>query len=348
MGGDGGSDARHHPVRLSPRPTQALHNVLYNKEDGGWGPNAVFRFPKEGGTGGIWTAVAGLLPPEKQRYGEDCRMVAMDKDARVATLKGGKQIKYKAMLSTVPLDIMSTMCGRPEWATNTVDGLFHSNSNIIGIGIRGECPHGVKCWLYYPEDDCPFYRTTVFSNYARANCPPDDAQLPTLCLADGSAPASAAPAGGPWWSLMFEVSQSEKKPLDLSPVALGGTAGTWPAVVADTIRGAINTKLVAPDAEIVSIYHRRIEHGYPTPSVGRDSVLNEALPWLKEHNIWSRGRFGTWKYEVANQDHSCMLGVEAVDNILLGTKELTLNHPGVVNPTKNMELSYSAKGLLGR
>jgi len=43
-----------------------------------------------------------------------------------------------------------------------------------------------------------------------------------------------------------------------------------------------------------------------------------------------------------------MLGVEAVDNILLGTKELTLNHPGVVNPTKNMELSYSAKGLLGR
>lgn len=53
--------------------------------------------------------------------------------------------------------------------------------------------------------------------------------------------------------------------------------------------------------EIVSIYHRRLEHGYPTPSVGRDAVLREALPWLRKHNIWSRGRFGSYKYEVANQ-----------------------------------------------
>lgn len=38
-------------------------------------------------------------------------------------------------------------------------------------GIRGACPHGKKCWLYFPEDDCPFYRTTVFSHYAQKNCP---------------------------------------------------------------------------------------------------------------------------------------------------------------------------------
>ena len=38
-------------------------------------------------------------------------------------------------------------------------------------GIRGHCPHGLKCWLYFPEDNCPFYRTTVFSHYAKKNCP---------------------------------------------------------------------------------------------------------------------------------------------------------------------------------
>lgn len=58
----------------------------------------------------------------------------------------------------------------------------HSSSHIIGLGIRGTCPHGTKCWLYFPEDDCPFYRTTVFSNYAKKNCPADDVKLPTLCL----------------------------------------------------------------------------------------------------------------------------------------------------------------------
>lgn len=83
--------------------------------------------------------------------------------------------------------------------------------------------------------------------------------------------------------------------------------------------------------EIVSIYHRRLEYGYPTPSLERDEALNIALPWLKEQSIWSRGRFGSYKYEVANQDHSCMIGVEAVDNILFGTKEFTLFYPSLVS-----------------
>lgn len=43
---------------------RAITNVLYDKEDAGWGPNAVFRFPLRGGTGGIWKAVAKLLPQQ--------------------------------------------------------------------------------------------------------------------------------------------------------------------------------------------------------------------------------------------------------------------------------------------
>ena len=63
----------------------------------------------------------------------------------------------------------------------------------------------------------------------------------------------------------------------------------------DTLVGAINTQLMQAGDEVVSIYHRRIEHGYPTPSLGRDEVLDKALPWLQQHNIWSRGRFGSYK-----------------------------------------------------
>jgi hypothetical protein len=32
---------------------------------------------------------------------------------------------------------------------------------------------------------------------------------------------------GPYWSLMFEVSESQFKPLAQQAVELGGTAGTW-------------------------------------------------------------------------------------------------------------------------
>ncbi len=66
-------------------------------------------------------------------------------------------------------------------------------------------------------------------------------------------------------------------------------------MVKDTLIGAINTQLMTADCEVVSLYHRRIEHGYPTPSLGRDEVLEKALPWLQQFGIWSRGRFGSYK-----------------------------------------------------
>jgi len=318
--------------------SKAISNVLHNKEDAGWGPNAVFRFPAEGGTGGIWKKVAKLLPSANTCYGPGNHMTALDMEAKVATFKDGTQVKYESLLSTVPLDITCRMIGKDEWA----DGLTHSSSHIIGLGIRGVNPHGLKCWLYFPEDNCPFYRATIFSHYAKKNCPSDDTKLPSLCLGDGmSAPADGSAKAGPYHSLMFEVCESSYRKVNQEMVQLGGTAGKWPQVVLDTILGAVATGLMEQGAEIVSIYHRRIEHGYPTPSLGRDPVLAEALPYLREKNVWSRGRFGSYKYEVANQDHSLMLGVEAVDNILYGATELTLNHPNIVNPTKNKQLMYT-------
>lgn len=322
---------------------RAITNVIMGKEDAGWGPNAVFRFPTKGGTGAIWKGVADLLPKSNQRY--NANVVSIDDEAKVVTFDDGKRITYEALLSTIPLDVTLTWLGRDDLA----EDLHHSSSHIIGIGIRGECPHGLKCWLYFPEDNCPFYRTTVFSHYAKANCPADDVPLPTLCRADGAVSPertgveNGVATKGPYWSLMFEVSESRTfKPVDQTPTRLPGNAGTWPKVVLDTIRGAVATHLIRPEDEIVSIYHRRIEHGYPTPSVGRNDVLKEALPWLREKSIWSRGRFGSYKYEVANQDHSLMLGVEAVDNIVFGTQELTLEFPNIVNPRKNRELRYTS------
>jgi hypothetical protein len=89
--------------------------------------------------------------------------------------------------------------------------------------------------------------------------------------------------------------------------------------------------LIPADAKIASYWHFRAEHGYPTPFRGRDELLAGILPALEERRAFSRGRFGAWKYEVSNQDHSFMQGVEVADRILGTGEEITLFNPGCVN-----------------
>jgi hypothetical protein len=105
-------------------------------------------------------------------------------------------------------------------------------------------------------------------------------------------------------------------------------------IVRQTLVGAVATSLIASNDEVVSIYHRRLDFGFPTPSLGRDEAVCTGLPWLRERGIWSRGRFESWKYEFGNQDHSLTLGVEAVDNILHGAPELTLRYPNIMNASR--------------
>lgn len=63
---------------------KAISNVLHKKEDAGWGPNAVFRFPKEGGTGAIWKKVAKLLPSANTSYGPGNHLVELDLEGHTA------------------------------------------------------------------------------------------------------------------------------------------------------------------------------------------------------------------------------------------------------------------------
>ena len=76
-----------------------LRNVLMKKEAAGWGPNAIFRFPRTGGTGGIWKAVAKLLPAEKIKCG--VMVTDVDMAAHVATLNDGTTIKYASVYQSI-------------------------------------------------------------------------------------------------------------------------------------------------------------------------------------------------------------------------------------------------------
>ena len=277
---------------------RVLRNLVYRRDDVGWGPNATFRFPLHGGTGAIWDALAAKLPPGKLALGR--RLVRVDTAGRLAHFDDGSTERYDRLLSSVPLDLLLRLLSDRPDLTARAGEFVHSSSHIVGVGFAGSVPASLatKCWMYFPEPETPFYRVTVFSNYS-----PNNVALP-----------------GQQWSLMAEISESADKPVGAAHI------------VDEAIAGFRYVGLIDEATPIVSTWHRRLEHGYPTPWLDRDAVLDVVMPELEACGIFSRGRFGAWKYEVSNQDHSAMMGVEAVDYMLAETPEHTVRGVMGVEP----------------
>lgn len=74
----------------TPNVKLLTRNVILDKVAGNWGPNATFRFPAEGGTGGIWIAVAKTLEERKKRFGAHGTVTKVDAEAKKVHLKDGQ------------------------------------------------------------------------------------------------------------------------------------------------------------------------------------------------------------------------------------------------------------------
>jgi protoporphyrinogen oxidase len=281
--------------------TRVLHNLIFEKDDVSWGPNSVFHFPKRGGTGAIWSACASRLPQGRLHFGSHVQSV--EPDTHRVTTADGRTWDYDSLVSTLPLTELLRLSGRGEFSELVVRGLKSSSSNIIGIGLKGNPPEHLKTkfWMYFPEDDCPFYRVTVFSNYSPHNVP----DIKNT------------------WSLMTETSESDCKPVNRQ------------TLLKQTIQGLLNTRLINSVDDVISTWTYHARYGYPTPGLHRDEALAQILPALEEDSIYSRGRFGAWKYEVSNQDHSFMQGLEIVERLLHGQPEITFCDPNHANSRKH-------------
>ncbi|MBT1071750.1 protoporphyrinogen/coproporphyrinogen oxidase [Pelotalea chapellei] len=267
-------------------------NIAEQRDDLSWGPNNTFKFPSCGGTGAIYEAIADRF---RDRIHLNHEMTSIDLDARQVRFANGRVESYDVLISTVPLDLLVRACtGVPDQVRGAAAGLVHNSGLIVGLGLEQRRDDS-KCWMYFPEDSSPFYRVTNFHNYSPFNVP------------DGAVDRYS--------SLMCETTYSPHKPVSREDI------------VEETVQGLINTGLLfeGQRTSIASRYLIDIPYSYPVPTLGRDQVLATVQPFLESCNVYSRGRFGAWKYEVGNMDHSFMQGVEAVDRILAGKPERTVN-----------------------
>lgn len=269
---------------------KVIANVILAKDDVSWGPNTKFKFPMHGGTGGLFSR---FIPHIKDHLLLGKKTVGINLKNRIIRFSDGSSEHFDILINTSPLDEFVAMSDdAPETVRNAAKGLASNSVYVVGLGIRKKL-QSTKCWMYFPEDTAPFYRVTHFSKYSPFNVPEGDVEN--------------------YSSYMCETSFSNNKSVSKDDI------------IKNTVEGLSNTGVIengdAP--RIVSEYFIEVEKAYPIPTLGRNEILDKTQPYLEKHSIFSRGRFGAWKYEIGNVDHSVMMGVEIVDRLLNDKKETT-------------------------
>jgi protoporphyrinogen oxidase len=274
---------------------RVLANLVLERDEVSWGPNNTFKYPLHGGTGGLYARFVPYIQDHLQLRRE---LVEVDTESNRLRFADGGEDRYDVLITALPIpELLRIMRPLPAAQLDATAGLHHSHGLVVGVGVDKPCDT-TKCWTYFPEPSAPFYRVTFLSNYS-PNIAPEGHTL-----------------------FLTETSYSDHKHEDRA------------SVVDRVVDGLVATKLIQPEDRdrIVTTHTEDVEYFYPVPTLTRDRALAEIQPYLLAHDIYSRGRFGAWCYEISNMDHSVMQGVEVVDFLLRGEPEQTWQAPRVATP----------------
>ncbi len=269
--------------RISVPASSEIINAAKKKAvNHSWGPNATFHFPRRGGTGGLFIQIAaGFAPHISLRH----EAVRVDVKRKTITFHNGSKVSYGSLITTAPLDhFVKKMLNAPEPdILRAAAGLKHNSGLVVGIGINRFIKNS-RCWVYFPDTAVPFYRVTYFSNYSPFNVPRPGAQTSFMC----------------------EISTGITQKRNAS------------TIVKETVDGLVKSGLIRPNdrRRIASAWMLKVPYLYPIPSLRRDAALGPIEQFLRQHNISSVGRFGGWRYETGNMDHSFIAGHDAAAALL--------------------------------
>lgn len=239
-----------------------------------WGPNRDFIYPING-IGEIWK---NLSKSYDIHYNTEIKSVDIYKKHVVT--QNNEIFGYNYLINTIPLKVLAKISNCSHHIKTQINKLLHSNTHIIGIGVRGNIPEKIKDkhWFYFPQNELLFYRVSILSNYSDRLCPKN-------C-----------------YSLLIEVCESDDKIIKVN-------------IIDTVIENLLDIKFINNKKDIVNKYHTVVEYGYPTPMFGRDELLYEINKYFESYNIFNRGRFASHIYELSNMDDSYCIGYDIAKRI---------------------------------
>ena len=242
---------------LVPKPElKDVINGALGIKDKAFGYNPTFLYPAQGGIGVLPQA---FLPGVKEIvYGNE--LIEVDTQRRRATFQDGRVEDYDTLVSTIPVPELVRRCtDLPQAIRDAAAGLRCVSVYNVNLGVGRERVSDHH-WIYFPEQEYPFYRAGFPMNFS---------------------PALGRPGCS---SLYVEVSH---QPAEIIP----------PPVLLQRIRaGMERAGIFRPDDEIVVADVRDIRYAYVLFDKHRARALPAILEELERRGIHSIGRYGCWEH----------------------------------------------------
>ena len=243
-----------------PRPTldEVITGALMDQEKG-FGVNAKFRYPRQGGFGAIPNAFADSIGRDRIRL--EMRATRVDVNQKEIEFNNGEHTaQYKYLISTIPLpDLVELITPVPE-AVRQAASLLRTNS-VLAVNLGIDIPNLTeKHWIYFPEGDYVFFRISFPMNKAMNMVPPGKS------------------------SISAEVSYGNGRVVDRRTIV--------GRVISDLCRSGV----LPDDQDVIFSDIVDIRYAYIIFDQNRKAAVRTIHEYFKKFDVYPCGRYGHWGY----------------------------------------------------
>ena len=219
------------------------------------GYNVNFLYPRSGGIQTLANGLADAVGVEKIFLQK--QVTGVDYQNRIVHFKDGQKIRYKRLVSTLPLPLLIDMLHPvPDTVISARKKLRARKVIYLNIGINGDLGRSDH-WIYVPEKEWPMYRVGSYSNVNPVMAP------------DGCS------------SLYIELSD-RSTPLDI--------------ILPQIEKGLISMGIIDSEKQIEFVQRRSIPGGYVIYDFNYHESRATIHDWLSSIGVYSIGRYGDWNY----------------------------------------------------
>lgn len=257
-------------------PIPKIEDVIkgaYSKKIEKIGYNYNFYYPEYGGIGALSKAIESKV----KNISLDSMLLSIDPIKKIAKVKNLGEIKYKKILSTIPLRfLIEKIEGAPDTIRDKNKLLRYNQLYILNLGIKKA--NFSQHWIYFPEKKFPFYRLGFYNNFSEKTAPKNCSSMYIEI---------ATPAGE-----FIDLNKLEKT----------------------IIKKLIEHKFIKSENDLITSMWLKIPCAYVIYDKDRRKILPELFEYLNKNNIYTAGRYGLWKYSF--MEENIKEGLESAEMLL--------------------------------